>query len=207
MLVGYVAGATNTLDDSFDAMNKGVKVNFELYSLNEGEGLSIQGRSLPFDTNDQIPLGVKIAQNGIHTIAISAADGLFGSTTQDIYLEDRTLGITHDLRTVPYSFTATPGTYENRFVLKFNNETLGTNDLLLDEASVWVFSDHSLTVKSSKNEIQSVRVFDLLGRALAHYPNVNSMEVPLTTIQQTDSGLIIQVTLSNGTVVTKKTIY
>ena len=76
-----------------------------------------------------------------------------------------------------------------------------------DQPPIWVFSAHNLTVKSSKNEIQSVRVFDLLGRALAHYPNANSMEVPLTTIQQTDSGLIIQVTLSNGTVVTKKTIY
>lgn len=207
MLVGYAAEATNAIDDFYDTKNVGIKTNFELYSLIENKGHLIQARALPFDTNDQIPLGVKIAQNGIHTIAISAADGLFGSTTQDIYLEDRTLGITHDLRTVPYSFTATPGTYENRFVLKFNNETLGTNDLLLDEASVWVFSAHHLTVKSSKNEIQSVRVFDLLGRALAHYPNVNSMEVPLTTIQQTDSGLIIQVTLSNGTVVTKKTIY
>lgn len=207
MLVGYATGATNSLDATFDAMNKGVKVNYELYSLAENQGLLIQGRSLPFDTNDQIPLGVKIAQNGIHTIAISAADGLFGTTTQDIYLEDLVLGITHDLRTAPYTFTAAPGRYENRFVLKFNNETLGTNDLLLDEASVWVFSDHSLTVKSSKNEIQSVRVFDLLGRALAHYPNANSMEVPLTTIQKNDSGLIIQVTLSNGTVVTKKTIY
>lgn len=206
-LVGYITEATNDLDAKYDAIAEGVKTNFELYSIAENKELIIQGRGLPFTTNDTVPLGVTIPQNGIYTIAISAVDGLFLDSTQNIYLEDTSTGSIHDLKANPYHFTAEAGSFKTRFVLRYTNETLGTNDLILDEASVWVFSDHSLTVKSSKNEIQSVRVFDLLGRALAHYPNVNSMEVPLTTIQKNDSGLIIQVTLSNGTVVTKKTLY
>ncbi len=65
----------------------------------------------------------------------------------------------------------------------------------------------ALSVKSTKNTIQSVRVFDVLGRHLAYYPNVDGYEVPLTTIQKNNAALIIQVTLSNGTVVSKKAIY
>lgn len=205
-LVAYVEGATNERDRLFDAFTDN-KTDLNLYSNVENEHMIIQGRRLPFEQNDQVPMGIKVAQDGTYTITIAAVEGLFSNASQTIYIEDTQTNIIHNLRQSPYSFAATTGNHANRFVLRYTNETLGTNDLILDEASVWVFSDHSLTVKSSKNEIQSVRVFDLLGRALAHYPNANSMEVPLTTIQQTDSGLIIQVTLSNGAVVTKKTIY
>ena len=205
MLIGYVAGATNTLDDSFDAMNRGIKVNYELYSLAENKGLLIQGRALPFDANDQIPLGVKIAQNGIHTIAISAADGLFGTTTQDIYLEDRTLGITHDLRTVPYSFTATPGTYENRFVLKFNNETLGNEDFITN--NVTVYTNESINISAPNQVIKSVRVHDLLGRVLGTFNNVNSNTFSSKNIAKTQSPLLVEVTLENGATKTYKVIF
>lgn len=205
ILVGYATGAQNNFDEEFDAMNRGVKVNYELYSLADAKGLSIQGRALPFDTNDQIPLGVKIAQNGIHTIAISAADGLFGTTTQDIYLEDRTLGITHDLRTVPYSFTATPGTYENRFVLKFNNQTLGIDDFTAN--AVTVYTDDNLNVTATNQTIKSVRVHDLLGKVIGTFNNVNAGTFSTRNIAKTQSPLLVEVTLENGATKTYKVIF
>lgn len=205
ILVGYATGAQNNFDEEFDAMNRGVKINYELYSLADNKGLSIQGRALPFDTNDQIPLGVKIAQNGIHTIAISAADGLFGTTTQDIYLEDRTLGITHDLRTVPYSFTATPGTYENRFVLKFNNETLGNEDFTAN--AVTVYTDDNINVTATNQIIKSVRVHDLLGKVIGTFNNVNAETFSTRNVAKTQSPLLVEVTLENGATKTYKVIF
>lgn len=205
ILVGYATGAQNNFDEEFDAMNRGVKINYELYSLADNKGLSIQGRALPFDTNDQIPLGVKIAQNGIHTIAISAADGLFGTTTQDIYLEDRTLGITHDLRTVPYSFTATPGTYENRFVLKFNNETLGNEDFTAN--AVTVYTDDNINVTATNQTIKSVRVYDLLGKVIGTFNNVNAGTFSTRNVAKTQSPLLVEVTLENGATKTYKVIF
>jgi len=205
ILVGYATGAQNNFDEAFDAMNRGVKINYELYSLADDKGLSIQGRALPFDANDQIPLGVKIAQNGIHTIAISAADGLFGTTTQDIYLEDRTLGITHDLRTVPYSFTATPGTYENRFVLKFNNETLGNEDFTAN--AVTVYTDDNINVTATNQTIKSVRVHDLLGKVIGTFNNVNAETFSTRNVAKTQSPLLVEVTLENGATKTYKVIF
>lgn len=206
MLVGYATGATNSLDATFDAMNKGVKVNFELYSLNEGEGLSIQGRALPFDSTDTIPLGVAISQNGIQTIAVTTADGLFESPTQGIYLEDLVLNVIHDLRAAPYTFTAAPGRYENRFVLRYTNETLGNNDFINDN-SVMVISNTNLSVVSIQESIQSVLVFDVLGRLLVNKQNTNSLEVPLHEVQKNNAPLVVQITLTNGTKINKKVVY
>jgi hypothetical protein len=205
-LVAYVDGATNNKDRMFDAMSS-EKLNFNLYSTIGSEIMKIQGRTLPFDQEDRVPMGIKVSENGNYTIGIGAVDGFFTDTNQNIYLEDLENNIIHDLRQNPYSFSAIAGNYTNRFVLRYTNETLGGDDLVADDANLWVYSSDVLSVKSTKNTIQSVRVFDVLGRHLAYYPNVDGYEVPLTTIQKNNAGLIIQVTLSNGAVVSKKAIY
>ena len=205
MLVGYTSEATNGFDSIFDTKNVGVKTNFELYSLIEDSGYIIQGRALPFDNNDQIPLGVSVPQNGIYTIAINAVDGLFTDSTQSIYLEDKTLGLTHDLRAAPYSFTATSGTFENRFALKFNNETLGNEDFITN--AVTVYTNENINVVANNQTIKSVRVYDLLGRVLGTFNNVNSNTFETKNIAKTQSALLVEVTLDNGSSKTYKVIF
>lgn len=204
-LIGYVDGATNDLDRMYDAPALDVKTNFELYSFSNTDKLNIQGRSLPFDENDEIPLGISIAQNGNHTIGISTVDGLFESATQNMYLEDRTLGITHDLRSAPYAFTATTGRYENRFVLKFKNSTLGNEDFTAN--AVTVFTNESINVNATNQTIKSVRVHDLLGRVLGTFNNVNSNTFSTRNVAKTQSPLLVEVTLDNGATKTYKVIF
>jgi hypothetical protein len=205
-LVAYVADATNDRDRMYDAITS-EKLSLNLYSSIGNEIMKIQGRSIPFDENDRVPMGIKVPQNGNYSIAIGAVDGFFTDVNQNIYLEDNLTNIIHDLRLNPYNFSATTGNYPNRFVLRYTNETLGQDDPSTDEANLWVISLEALAVKSTKNEIESVRVFDVLGRELANYPKVNSYEISLTNIQKNNAGLIIQVTLSNGTMISKKIIY
>lgn len=204
-LVGYVSGATNDLDRMYDAPALDVKTNFELYSFSNTDKLNIQGKSLPFNDTDQIPLGISIAQNGIHTLGISTVDGLFESASQGIYLEDRNLGITHDLRVAPYSFTATTGRFENRFVLKFNNETLGNEDFIGN--NVTVYTNESINISAPNQVIKSVRVHDLLGRVLGTFNNVNSDTFSSKNIAKTQSPLLVEVTLENGATKTYKVIF
>ena len=205
ILVGYATGAQNNFDEEFDAINRGIKLNYELYSLADNKGLSIQGRALPFDTNDEIPLGIKIAQNGIHTIAISAADGLFSNNTQNVYLEDKLLGITHDLRSAPYSFTGSVGTNETRFVLKFNNETLSNEDFTTN--TVMVYTNENININATNQIIKSVRVHDLLGRVLGTFDNVNTNSFSTRNVVKTKSPLLVEVTLENGATKTYKVIF
>jgi hypothetical protein len=204
-LVGYATSATNSIDHLYDAINVGVKTNFEIYSVAENQGLSIQGRSLPFDANDQIQLGVTIPQNGNYTIAIAAVDGLFTTGTQNIYLEDKLLNITHDLRSAPYSFTGTVGSNETRFVLKFNNETLGNEDFTTN--AVTVYTNESINVNATNQTIKSVRVHDLLGRVIGTFNNVNANTFSTRNVVKTQSPLLVEVTLENGATKTYKVIF
>jgi hypothetical protein len=204
-LIGYAPEATNELDRLFDAPAMDVKANYELYSLSNTDKLCIQGRALPFDQNDEVPLGMTIATEGIHRIAISNLDGLFADQNQTIYLEDKLIGVVHDLRAAPYSFTTTTGKFDNRFVLKFNNETLGNEDFISTNG-VKVYTNNTINVTASSN-IKSVTVYDVLGRTLGTVSNVNNTDVSLNGIAKTQSALVVIVELENGVQTTQKVIF
>ena len=205
-LVGYTTGATNNLDREFDAIAQGIKTNFELYSIAESQELIIQGRSLPFNQNDEVTLGVAIPQNGIYTIAISMVDGLFSNTAQNIYLEDKQLGIFHDLRTAPYTFTGTVGRDENRFVLLYNSSRLSQDDVTL-ENNLTVVTNDNVTLYSSNENINSIEVYDLLGKVVNKYNNINSKEFMLSSLTKNNTTLLLKVKLNNGVIVNKKIIF
>jgi hypothetical protein len=61
LLIGYIENATNGLDRGFDGqMVNGGNV-ISLYAMQDAMKLSIQGRALPFNVTDVIPLGYKSA--------------------------------------------------------------------------------------------------------------------------------------------------
>lgn len=204
-LIGYIANATNDIDRMYDAPAVDVKTNFELYSFSNTNKLNIQGKALPFNNDDRISLGISIAQEGTHTIGISMVDGLFENASQNIYLEDLTLGITHDLRVSPYFFTSAVGRFENRFVLKFSNETLGNEDF--NANAVTVYTNESINVIATNQTIKSVKIHDLLGRVVGVFNTVNSNEFKTSTIAKTQSALLVEVTLENGAKQTYKVIF
>ena len=204
-LIGYAPEATNGLDRLFDAPAMDVKTNYELYSLSNTDRLCIQGRALPFDQNDEVPLGMTIATQGIHRIAISNLDGLFADVNQTIYLEDKLLNVIHNLRVAPYSFTTTTGKHDNRFVLRFTNETLGNDDFITTNG-VKVYTNNTINVTASSN-IKSVTVYDVLGRTLGTVRNVNNTDVSLNGIAKTQSALVVIVELENGVQTTQKVIF
>ena len=205
-LIGYTNGASNNLDNEFDAIAQGIKTNFELYSLAESKELIIQGRSLPFNQNDEVPLGIATPQNGIYTIAISNVDGLFADNSQDIYLEDRQLGIFHNLRTAPYTFTGIVERNENRFVLLYNSSRLSQDDIAISN-NLTVVSNENITVYSSREVIRDVEVYDVLGKLIKVYSNINQAEFGLNNLAKNENTLLLKIKLNNGTVVNKKVIF
>jgi len=204
-LVGYVDTATNEKDRLFDAVTK--PNSLDIYSFLDNEDTQefcIQGRALPFVSSDKVKLGINVAANGQYKIAIGAVDGLFTSG-QDIYLEDKLLGIIHDLRDAPYSFTTLKGMFNDRFVLRYTTQSLGTADF--DFANqVIIAANHSQISINSKNEtIREVQVFDMLGRAIYTKSNLDTLLHAIST-QVKNQALIVKVTLTNGTLISKKVI-
>lgn len=205
-LVGYIDGATDANDRMYDATTD-AKNNFIIYSLANSNKMIIQGRALPFNTSDIVPIGIKVPQNGNYKIGIGILDGYFSDPNQAIYLEDLQNNVIHNLRETPYTFTANAGVLDNRFLLRYTNTTLGNEDISALDDSVIIFTDEKLNVKSNIQSIKSVEVYDMLGRILINNKKVNSNEFVTTELNPTQGTLIVRITLESGTIITKKVLY
>jgi len=173
-LLGYCEGATNLKDRTFDAYTKVADATI-LYSLIGSESQIIQGRALPFDENDIVPLGYHASEAGSYIIAIAAVDGLF-EQGQSIYLEDKLLNVIYDLRQAPYNFSTAAGTFNERFVLRYTNTTLSTNQLTSHSAAAFI-THQKLHIKAT-DTIITVQVFDVTGKEIkTYFPSIKGMEL------------------------------
>ncbi|APY08899.1 hypothetical protein BWZ20_11555 [Winogradskyella sp. J14-2] len=196
-LVAYIDGATYGEDRMFDAHTTAGN-GLNLYSLIDDKTFLIQGREMPFDNNDQVPIGLNITESGIHTIAINTLQGLFNDNNQDIFIEDLLNDTIHNIKESPYSFTSQSGIINDRFVLRFTNTTLGLEDL--DTLSgVVIFEDNEkITVKSNYGTITSIDVYDVLGRTLYSNKTVNVNRLSLKSISPNNATLILKIKLTDG---------
>ena len=197
ILVGYIQGATNEDDRLYDGYAFSGSETL-MYSIVGDKKMSIQGKSLPFNEQDTVPLGVVFNAQGSYSIAINTVDGLFETTDQNIYLEDTYLGIIHDLRSNPYSFSSETGTFNDRFILRFTNTTLGLDDF--DTLSgISVFEDNDkITVKSAYSTIASIDVYDVLGRVLFFNKTINSNRYSIESISPYNATLLLKIKLADG---------
>ncbi len=204
ILLGYAAEATLGLDRLFDAEVVDVGNAISLYSLLNTTKLSIQGRPLPFDVADTIPLGYKSTIASEYSVSLYDYDGLFD--LQNIYLEDRDLAIIHDLKTGPYTFTTSIGSFDNRFVLRYTNTTLGINPVFT-EATVVIYKTEAnkFVIKTGTSLIDEVQVFDTRGRLLLNLKGINAAETSFDA-GTTNQVLLVRIKSVEGAVVTKKVV-
>lgn len=196
-LVAYVDGATYNEDRMFDAaITKGNGLN--IYSLIGEKAFLIQGRQLPFNTTDIVPIGLNITESGIQTIAINTLQGLFHNSDQTIYIEDLLTSVIHNLKDNPYSFSSETGFINDRFVLRYTNNSLNTEDnQVLNGVSV--FEDHDiLNIRSQYQAIKSVKIYDILGRKLYSRANIDSNRLNIESIKPSELTLILKISLVNG---------
>jgi hypothetical protein len=207
MLVGYVETATNGKDISFDgdAVDGGNVVG--LYSVLGADKLTIQGRALPFTTNDQVPLGYKAAIAGSYEIALSDFDGLF--TEQDVYLEDTMLNVIHDLKSASYTFSTTAGTFDTRFILRYTDgASLGVVTPTFNSNSVVVYKDDAgIHISTGTIQMESVTIFDIRGREIFNTNGVNSTMTTVAGLNAAQQVLLVQIKSNDNRIVTKKIVY
>lgn len=205
-LVGYITDATNEYDTRFDGETFDGNEFVDFYSINQEKNLVIQGRALPFDENDQVPLGFRTTITGAFTIKIDQADGVL--TNQAVFIEDKLTNTIFDLRSGPFTFNTVAGTFNDRFVLRYTNKNLGTNDLETLENQVLVSNKNKqININSKAVAIDRVMVYDLLGRQLFQKDKVNSTEFSVLNLISNSETLLVKVTLQNGEIVTRKILY
>jgi hypothetical protein len=207
-LMGYSSMATNDYDPGIDG------VSFDgdqhsIYSLLGEDMLTIQAKGLPFDDKDTIPIGYIVNVAGETSISIDHVDGMFNEE-QSVYLEDLVLGVIHDIKTAPYTFSSEAGTFNDRFVVRFinANKTLGTNNF--DELSNTVLvsnKNKQIKINSSVEMIDKVQIYDLLGRSIYQKMNVNTTEFLISNLVSNHQALLVKIIFKNGQTVSKKIIY
>ncbi|WP_298513753.1 GEVED domain-containing protein [uncultured Kordia sp.] len=208
-LIGYITGASNEQDRLFDGNNLS-DAPTHIYSLIGEEKMAIQGRAVPFDQQDEVPLGVKIAQSGNYTIAINALDGLFETTDQKIYLEDLYTDMIHDLKLTPYDFYSEGGDFEDRFILKYvktNDNTLDLEEFNSNTGIVITTNENQIKVHAYNSQIEAITIHDILGKRLLDRKNISEEVYDITNLKPTNSTLIVKVVLENGKQKIQKVIY
>ena len=116
------------------------------------------------------------------------------------------MNVTHDLKSLDYQFQQiTAGEYPNRFTLQFSGTALSTNEVTVIENLIVSNVYNGLKVKSN-HTIQSIKVYDLLGRLLINEkPIRKSFELKTGSIR-TGTILLLKATFENGTILSKKVI-
>jgi subtilisin-like proprotein convertase family protein len=201
ILVGYMDGATNGIDNLIDArILDNSKSN--LYSVINNEDYVIQGKGLPFANTDEIALGLKATTAGSYSISLENVDGLF--TSQNVYVKDNVTNIIHDIKQNPYQFTTTEGVFNDRFKVVFTNAL--NEDSIISDENVVVFNQNDELKITATQEIATVEVFDVLGRNVFSNLKVNDKTLNINSIANRNQALFVKVTFKTGNSVTKKVI-
>lgn len=202
ILVSYMDGATDGIDTQIDGKMFGYEGS-ALYSLIENEQYSIQGKGLPFEVSDMVPLGFKAQNAGTFTISLANFDGLFTEGNITIHLKDNQTNMTYNLQT-PYSFSSDAGTFNERFEVVYQS-ALGTENF--DQISnLIIYKDRQNIVVKCNEEIQKIKVYDLLGRVIHSNEKVNATVYEMESTNVENEMLIISVE-SNNQVSTRKVIH
>lgn len=163
ILIGYIRGATNNLDQDYDAKLL-VEGADSFYSIVDNQKLAIQGRHYPFNDSDVIALGATFYEKGIHTISLKNKEGVFGE--KSIYLHDKQDDVYTDLQKNDYTFLAEKGENKERFeiVYKIPNSYLSTIEK--DKYGLVIYQAGDNYVVDADKNFESVKITDASGRLL-----------------------------------------
>lgn len=204
ILLGYMQGASNNVDETIDGLMLSTN-NSMLYSLLNNKEYVIQGRSLPFSDEDIVPLGFKSTSVDNYVISIENFDGLFEN--QNVYLKDNYLNTIHDLKQSDYNFNSNAGTFNDRFEIVYKNSSTLNEENVTNNHFTKVFVSKEGIRISSSIEINSVIVYDVLGKVIYQNQALNTNELTINSITANNQALIVKVFDNQGNSNIQKIIY
>lgn len=194
----YMDGASQDVDETDSRYFNDSQT--ALNSLINNEEYVIQGRSLPFDGTDVVPLAFKTTNTGNFTISIDLVEGVF-SGSQDIFLRDNSNGVETDLKAGPYAFTAVAGVDNARFSLKYQ-KTLKVFSPVFNENSITVYKNKgTIYIKSGNTVIDNVKLFDIRGRLVYEKAKINATITAIEGTKFATQVLIAKITSKENKVV------
>ncbi|MFB9110503.1 T9SS sorting signal type C domain-containing protein [Flavobacterium gyeonganense] len=204
LLIGYIEGASNGYDNDFDGITFDGNAYIDFYSINENSKLTIQGRALPFNNTDIVNLGYRTVISGKFKISVNNADGMLSS--HPVYLEDKLTHTITDLTQNDYVFNSSVGVFNNRFVLRYANATLSTDEFEHENNVLAWLDKKTLRINSTEKTINKVFVYDITGKLVYSDFEILASEVAISTLKFKNEILLLKIVLADNHIITKKII-
>ena len=207
ILIGFDENASKDMDLGYDALYlKGSQpIDFYSFLSDSDVKLSIQGRERrePFHEDMVIDLGFESSDEGIELqFEIDKIEGEFED--QEVLLSDKGLGVLHDLKAGPYTFSyKDSGSFKDRFSLVFNSAVLNVDELQTNQDINMYMNDGKLFIDSPWF-MQQIKIYDIQGRLLLVYdPNSSHAELNIDSILRVNF-FMVQVFNEKGNSFTRK---
>lgn len=206
ILLGYINGATNLYDESYDAESFNGNQFVDFYSVVENKKLVIQARGLPFEDTDSILLGYSSTIDGEFSVSIDHDEGLFSNL--NVFIEDKDLKIKHDLKESPYLFFTKKGNFNERFELNFISKDLKTDnpEREINQISVFV-NNNNIIVDANKNDIKNIQIFDISGKQIYRKTKIENSRFSIENLSSKNQILLLKISLKNGYHSTRKILF
>jgi hypothetical protein len=150
-------------------------------------------KGLTYNGSEDIPLSVKSASASLFTFSLHEMPDY--NEIADVYLYDSRDRSYHDLKKGNYEAMVLPGTYPDRFKIRFTKSEMGNNDT----TAVLIYQDnmtHAVKIRNPNNEpLRSLVLYDIYGRTVYKESNVVPGQDVTFPISGVDPGIYIAVLL------------
>lgn len=182
LVLGFIpdSKADLSFNKPYDAKMFGERED-ELYFIIDNDPTKkyvIQGVGA-FDELMEFPLGLKITEEGNHTIMLDATEN-FDNT---IYIIDKLLNITHNLNDSNFEFNIASGEFLDRFQLVFQpKNTLDIDEFERNLINAYYNRNNSIIINNPNGvNLYNIMIYNLLGQKLIQINN-NSLNQNKITI-------------------------
>ncbi|WP_159950945.1 T9SS type A sorting domain-containing protein [Polaribacter septentrionalilitoris] len=157
----------------------------------------------------EVPLSIVIDNNNTFSIEIDHQRNI----DRDIYIHDKVTDIYHKLsEEKPIEFNLQKGTYNDRFFIKFNNQSesaLNTDkNIINNELNIYLNNSSKHIILQNKNNlnITNLEIFNTLGQRLKEWKNTENNHTSKFDISNLSSTVYIVKVKTDKGVFTKKII-
>lgn len=204
--VNFKKGHTYEYENGYDSRIFDLQPTDAFWNIPEAESNLVIAGVDEVNADLQIPLGIQVDTENPVYIMIDETNKLDGIT---IYLGDLVSGRLFNLSDGSVELDLPVGSYEDRFVVLFGGEALGTNDNPLFEDFNLFMNNNTdqIVIRNNNNSvIEKVELFNMLGQSVKTWNNIDGTKTQHTLDVFVPSALyVVKVTTERGEI-TKKII-
>jgi len=192
ILVGVDSNATNGIDIGYDALL--IEENLEdMFWIANDNKLIIQAVNV-FNPDQKLPLGLKIYKQGLATVKIDTLENI--SENLEIFIHDKLLDTTHNLKESHYEVVLNPGLITDRFEIIFESKSevsLGNEDQDRDLLNIFYSNEETSLILHNPNlkEIKSIQLLNVLGQSIGEFKAIEHNHYQTFKTKHLDAGTYI----------------